>query len=304
MSLLLVLLCYQSNAQVTVLDPPALVSPPNGTVLQNPNEPFDITLEWTTVSNAERYQVNYRVQNLPFPPQETSDTKFVITISPDEMADQIIVSWSVRSFAEGISPSLPPNPFSFTIGTTGTPLPDFLPTPTPLPAPQLIDPDNGASLDASQAITFRWAALQSASSYEYQIYLDNQIRFPGGTVLNEISLVLAGVPFVQKTYQWRVRALDSEGRTGLWSNRNWFQIDRIGAVLPTPTPAPLSLDINKDGEINAGDLFLFADRYQTNHPAVDFNSNGRNDAGDLLFFIRFMPNQEPPLIPLGTPLKP
>ncbi|MDP8244205.1 MAG: hypothetical protein P9L94_09010 [Candidatus Hinthialibacter antarcticus] len=295
-----------SNAQTAVLDPPTLVSPPNGTILQNPNEAFEIPLQWTAVTGATSYRVNYRSSSDQFPKFITTpETRTILTFSVEDLQGTTIIQWAVQSLADGFPPSAPPTAFSFTIGTTGTPLPDFLPTPTPLPAPQLIDPANGAALDASQAINFRWSALEEASSYEYQIYLDNQIRLPGGTVLNEVSLVLAGVPFVQKTYQWRVRALDDEGRTGYWSNRNWFLIDRQGSVpFPTPTPSALSLDLNNDGEVNAGDLFLFATRYQTNDPSVDFNHNGKNDAGDLLFFVRFLPQQEPPLIPLGSSLKP
>ncbi|MBZ0258712.1 hypothetical protein K8I31_21785, partial [bacterium] len=115
-------------------------------------------------------------------------------------------------------------------------MPDFLPTPTPFPAPQLMNPENGALIDASQPITFKWSPMEEASSYEYQIYADNQIRFPGSTSVSEINVTLGGIPFVQKVYQWRVRAIDDEGRTGYWSNRNWFQVNKIGFTLPTPTP--------------------------------------------------------------------
>lgn len=294
-----------SSAQVTVLDPPALISPPNGTILQNLTQEFEIPLQWTTVAGATSYRVNYRRSDNPIPQFiTTNETKTNLSFSLENLQGTITIQWAVQSLADGILPSAPPTAFSFTIGTTGTPLPDFLPTPTPLPAPQLLEPKNGAAVDASQTVDFRWAALEKASTYEYQIYLDNQIRFPGETVLNEITLVLAGVPFVQKVYQWRVRALDDEGRTGIWSDRNWFHINKIGAVLPTPTPSALTLDLNYDGEVSATDLFLFASRYQTNDPTVDFNGNGRNDAGDLLFFVRFLPQNEPPLIPLGSTVEP
>lgn len=296
-----------ANAQITVLDPPALVSPPNGTILQNPNEEFEIPLQWAPVAEAEYYQVSYTLrvgsQIFPYPPQNTTETTLNITINPADTEEVIIVSWSVRSFADGISPSLPPTPFSFTIGTTGTPLPDFLPTPTPLPVPQLIHPENGALIDARQPVSFQWSPQEDASSYEYQIYLDNQVRIPGSSFVSEVNLTLDGIPFVQKVYQWRVRAIDDEGRTGYWSNRNWFQVNKIGFTLPTPTPAALSLDLNSDGEINAADLFIFATRYQTNAPSVDFNHNGRNDTGDLLFFIRFLPQTEPPLMTGSAMLK-
>lgn len=287
------------------MNPPALISPPDGTILMNPGEAFEIPLRWTSVNGADSYQVIYRTSRNPIPQLiVTSETSLNITLSPGEDASTLTVQWSVQSLAEGAAPSAP-SLSSFSVGLQGTPLPDFFPTPTPLPAPVLIAPPNGSVIrenELGRPVSFQWQGIESATRYDLQIYLDNKLFFQTESQTSQSDVVLGGVPLIQKNYQWQVRAIDANERPGAWSLRSWFQVG--SGVFPTPTPAPGRFDLNQDGEINGLDLFYFAQRYQTNDPLIDYDNDGLNTNNDLLMFLRFMPGQEPPIQPASAAPKP
>lgn len=279
----------------TIIDPPHLVSPPNGIILQYHGEDFAIDLKWDAVANAESYQVNYALNRIPNR-AETQNTHFTLTFPASSFTAPTSIVWSVQTKIGG-KLSAPSSIYSFSIeANKGTPLPEFLPTPTPLPAPDLLAPLNGTIISEEQLgqeISFEWTPVTGAASYDLIIYDENKPFLARNAAQNEILIRLGGVDPLQKIYQWQVRTLDEDGRQGAWSPRSWFQIGT--GVFPTPTPAPRSYDLNGDGAVAKEDLFLLATRYQLNDPSADYNNNGLIDGDDV---IRFLSGYHPSLIPL------
>ncbi len=272
------------------LEPPALLYPAKDSLIRFPGTEAKIPFKWMETEGADSYEINVLVGNRPAAQAKTENTEIELNLGLAVREAQATVRWSVRAFA-GEQAGPISDIFSFKFGNQeGTPIPGTpsptrkpSPTPTPLPAPVLLQPEDKQEFDALhglEGIEFNWETISGASSYEFHVYMDNEIIVQKH-VLEPPHTESFSLP-IQKVYQWNVFALDESGQYSLPSLRRSF---RIGAdVYPTPTPLPRSADLNQDGKIDAHDIYLYASRHATNDPTVDFNHNGLNDAEDILLF--------------------
>jgi hypothetical protein len=114
-------------------------------------------------------------------------------------------------------------------------------TPTPLPAPSLLSPANGARLPINQPIPFSWSAVAGAAAYEVQF--DDSSSFSAPLVAQQTGLTetqTAQTFTSERRFWWRVRARTAAGVSGAWSSVRSFDIKR-GASLPTPTRTPTAI---------------------------------------------------------------
>jgi Bacterial cadherin-like domain/Bacterial Ig-like domain (group 2) len=91
---------------------------------------------------------------------------------------------------------------------------------TPPPAPELIEPDDGAVTDATPI--FRWSEVTDPSGVSYELQVAKDLAFTPPLVINEATDVTSfTVLDVQALevgqYFWRVRAKDGAGNTGEFS---------------------------------------------------------------------------------------
>jgi hypothetical protein len=123
------------------------------------------------------------------------------------------------------------------INTTGGGNPP--PTQTPLAAPSLLSPANGARLPRNQAIPFSWSVVAGAATYEIQF--DDSSSFSAPLVASQTGLTQTQTTqtfTIERRFWWRVRARTGGGTTGPWSSARSFEIRRDAAPLPTPTRTP------------------------------------------------------------------
>ena len=109
------------------------------------------------------------------------------------------------------------------------------PTPTPVAAPSLLSPSNGAQLPLNQSIPFSWSAVAGAVTYEIQF--DDSSSFSAPLVASQAGLSQTQTTQTftsERRFWWRVRARTGGGTNGAWSVARSFDIKR-GASLPTPT---------------------------------------------------------------------
>jgi hypothetical protein len=145
--------------------------------------------------------------------------------------------------------------------------------PSPPAAPTLVSPsDNADSL--SQPITFDWADISGADTYELQI--DTSVSF--GTPLIDSSMALSGCEISGLSegidFNWRVRAHNTVG-WGDWSPVRSF----------TTEIAVICGDINGDGDINIFDITgLISYLYLEGEPPVSMNAADVNHDGNINIF--------------------
>lgn len=113
------------------------------------------------------------------------------------------------------------------------------PTPTPLAAPSLLSPVNGARLPLNQSIPFSWSAVAGAVSYEIQF--DDSSSFSAPLVASQTGLSQTQTTQTftsERRFWWRVRARTGAGTNGAWSAIRSFEIRRDASPLSTPTRTP------------------------------------------------------------------
>lgn len=169
-----------------------------------------ITLSWNELTNADYYKIE--VQNL-------TDTNIILTqdnytstnIVVNNLQENKEYSWKVKAVN--------------TTTNTETPfaIRGFIMDAVAPNQPQNSLPSNNATQSQNQVVTFSWTissdtgAVQSPLSYEVQIATDNNFTTNVQTLLSQnlsvqYSFANAGV------YYWRVRAKDSAGNLGNYSN--------------------------------------------------------------------------------------
>jgi hypothetical protein len=134
-------------------------------------------------------------------------------------------------------------------GTVLTPLTVVIkiaPAQSALAAPQLIAPANNAQIDcpANKRVTLAWddANQRDTAWYEYEL---------SGETTSSTS-ASAKVPVsCNSQLAWRVRAMDSIGNPGPWSDYAHFVVGPQVFVADTPSPSPKAeLPDDKDGPTN------------------------------------------------------
>ncbi|MBD3267438.1 hypothetical protein GF373_12285 [bacterium] len=260
--------------------------------MQIPSVSTPVTLQWDQVIGADAYVVNISVDGIPAVyMQEVSQQSLTAALPLKEEDLPSRIDWAVLSKkGEDVARTPRTSHFFVTVSDTlptGTPIPTAQPTKTPTPsglnAPTLLTPADGALITAAEMINgieFTWSEVTGAANYVLTIYEKNEPVLQQTVPTTQYTNYL--LPSVQTVYQWDVRA-GNGGELSSPANRFVFTIGE--GYLPTPTPYPLSADLNADQKANAQDVFLFALSYRTNNPAVDFNRDGINTNTDVIYFI-------------------
>ncbi|MEW6235149.1 MAG: hypothetical protein AB1656_07160 [Candidatus Omnitrophota bacterium] len=279
------------------LGAPALLFPANGSKMLFPGTYTLIPFAWSAVNDATAYEINVivRISSKEFRPAAqtvTPATSVSLNLNLTVRESQAQVQWTVRALNEygaGILSEMS----AFTFGLdSGTPIPDLTPLPTPPPTatptppmpPRLLYPEDGAQIDALtalQGVTFSWEPVVGAYTYQLTVYEDNQPFFQQPLKSMQHSVIISQP--IQKAYQWDIRSINSANTIGKSSGRRSFRVGE--GIYPTPTPYPVSVDINHNGKLDAEDLYRFAANYGANDPKTDFDHTGLNDANDLILFI-------------------
>src|SRR5690606_36594977 len=109
-------------------------------------------------------------------------------------------------------------------------------------APKLTSPNNNAvTTNARQAL--KWQAVSGTSRYQVQIDDNSDYSSPFynlDTITGTSFTPPASLP--QRTYYWRVRAIDAAGNISPWSEDRSFSVNIMkspsnNAVIVTRTPA-------------------------------------------------------------------
>ena len=82
-------------------------------------------------------------------------------------------------------------------------------SPSPQPCFQLLSPEKGAELEASQKIDFTWEAMEGAANYLLEIILPNETILSFESEDTSITRYTESIP-TAGTYQWQVTAYDVE----------------------------------------------------------------------------------------------
>lgn len=286
-------------AQSAGLQPPQLISPPDNALLMTPGRDFTVTLTWSEVEGASEYVISAQITPTGgnptlVGPLNVANARYDLSLSHEMIGGHATIRWSAQAKAPDGGLSAPSSVYRFNIGLTGTPIPGYHPTPTPLPAPNLLAPIDGTLIPEEtllRPVLFSWSSVEGAASYELVIFLENNPFLRRTTTTTSLAIALGGAPPLDTTYQWRVQAIGANNREGRFSARGHFRIGGSG-IYPTPTPLPRGMDHSGDGRVGAKDLFFLASRYRTNDPAVDYNRSGLNELLDLLHFIKQYRSQE------------
>lgn len=282
------------NAQQRVFpEQPILLEPANGASIAFPGTNNPITFRWSSVIGATIYQINVRVGNIPREPVNTTSTTAAINLNLPISNQNTVVFWSVRASDGNDFSTQQVQTSSFIITPSGMVTPTVPPTPTatptpfiiPLTKPQLLAPPNKSNISINTGImgvNFDWRDVTGADKYILRIYKDNEVERQLEVGVSQADRIRVET-VIQDTFQWDVEAV--QNRSGEMFRSERFSFTVGNNVLPTPTPIPLSADINHDQQINARDIFIFASLFLTNAPNGDLDNTGVQDQLDVLQFL-------------------
>lgn len=141
-----------------------------------------------------------------------------------------------------------------------------------LAAPTLTAPSNGATVNGA-SVTNSWSTVDGAVKYEYQSFNDaagHNLRFDGTyTATSKTATNVAD----GTVFYWHVRAIDSTGAAGPWSNSGSLWKVTIDSTKPS-TPTPLTPGNN--GYTTTNDFYFTWSDSSDNGSAVtyEFQSDG------------------------------
>jgi hypothetical protein len=214
--LLLALILFVTASASAQIAKVHLVSPSNGATDVSPC----VTLEWDAASGATGYYYEVMTNSqVAFSGESDGATQVALTLD-----DGTTYQWHVQGRT-----SQNTGPFSDTWTFT---------TKTPIPAPTLVAPANGASV-ASLNVTLEWNALGDATFYNFEVD-DASGVYTNVTITASNTNLLLTLP--EGSYTWRIQGLTS-CREGPWSGYWAFSIP--------PIPAPVQ-DFPADGSANIG----------------------------------------------------
>ncbi len=110
-----------------------------------------------------------------------------------------------------------------------------------LTAPSLLTPADNETIPGN-SIDFTWSEVAGASRYQLEIYYHGGALFTLQEVCCGTSAAVAGFPANNTLFDWRVRALDSNGQGGPWSNIGTF----VNGEIPAPGGFYLTWPDNND----------------------------------------------------------
>lgn len=195
----------------------------NGVVLNYPamdqiNVPLGITMQWTPVSDATQYVLEYA---------ESSDMKgSIITVEPSSSKNVSLKPskdyyWRVLAKnKDGVWLTDSSEVFHFTTALN-------------FPAPNLLTPANN-SIGLNTALSFSWEFIKGAT-YDFQYSLDSLFNAPTTKTASTNSISINGLK-AGTPYFWHVRAKNSF-TTSPWSNTFKFTTTK-GAGIPNLEQSP------------------------------------------------------------------
>ncbi len=278
-----------------VLPAPTLLEPEDGVQL-HPNEiASGVLLTWTAVDGAAGYRINNLVNNIPKPPLTSEETEITLSL---EVEDGDVITWNVAGLDSAGKIGLFSQVRQIVAETAAA-----TPTPTPpggiLPAPALIEPENGLSITApqgaTQSIQFTWDQVAGAAGYRFSIAENDNP--PSETNLPLINSIPITFTFDHtRTITWSVTAIDAEQLLGETSEGRTLTLALEQEPSPTPTPSPTPIisiaDINRDADVDIYDVFYLSSQFQNDdfNPDVDLDQNNIINKADVWLFVEAYKN--------------
>jgi formylglycine-generating enzyme required for sulfatase activity len=195
------------NAQET----PIPQTPENYTVERNSNL---IELSWTSINGAEEYIVLVSSSN------EFTDTEYSITTSDTTVTTDALTDgmhyWKVRAKNSVGNYGEWSNYFTFEI--TGP------------EAPVLLSPENGAVIADAEITDLSWSTSEFAETYDVIVSSSNEFTDTEYSITTSDTTVTTDA-LTDGMHYWKVRAKNSVGNYGEWSN--YFTFEITGPEAPT-----------------------------------------------------------------------
>jgi hypothetical protein len=236
---------------------PVLTAPANGAQYH----PYEaVTFSWTPVAGASHYlfqdaqDPNFQVA--PFTIDTSNTTVTSITFA---IADPNTYYARVRAVSPDGVLGLPSSTLRFVI-SFNAPLP---------PPPSLLSPANGAG-PFSLPITLDWSDVPNAQANGYEVQIDPNSNFPGGTGGVELTIFIGPTSQVQVnsltggTKFWRVRSYHGNASPTTSAVTAWSAV-RSFIVNPGP-PSLVSLTFNPTS-VSGGDFVAAIVQLNTAAPA-------------------------------------
>ncbi len=194
---------WQVRPAPPAIDAPILVSPGSGTDADNP-----ITFSWNPVEGAASYRIRVDDSaNFGSPAVNTSvtDTRFTAA----GLAAGRLYYWKVQAVNGAGAKSAWSTVWTVQIN--------------PAPPPTLIAPDEGA-VTGSQPV-FTWEPLAGAEKYQIRISTRPDFSSTASKAKIEATSYQPSSPLAGgRLYYWRVRARDTSGVWGEWSETRTFSV--------------------------------------------------------------------------------
>ena len=199
---------------INPLAPPTLISPTNGSISPNPAP----TLNWGIEENAVSYQVQVD-NNDDFNSREFDDTAAATSRIPAPALTDGVYYWRVRQINLLGERSDWSTVWSVTIQR---PIPS---------APTLLLPIDSS---ATGTPTFSWESVENAVNYQIQVDDNDDFESREFDDTAATTSRTPGTALTNGVYHWRVRAINTYGTPGAWSETRTLTIS-----VPPAAPALL-----------------------------------------------------------------
>jgi len=216
-------------------EPPELVSPENGALLNDRT----VTFEWTEPEPGVVYhiQVSDTTLSLVVDDSAVPDNSHTCALPSDGAYRWRVRAQSASGLWSGWSETR-----CFTVDAT------------PPPAPVLVSPADGSTLD-THAPAFDWTDVSDPSGVYYRLEIVGVLT-KSGLVPSGYTL-MGGEALGEGTYSWRVRAVDGLGNTSEWSGTWGFTVLTSGVWVQTTRADFESGTLeNLDTSTSPGDVLL------------------------------------------------
>ncbi|MCB9143784.1 MAG: metallophosphoesterase [Anaerolineales bacterium] len=172
------------------------------------NDP-SLPISWVQVQGAKAYEI-IMARDASFSDIVFAQVLENTRISPPFPLEEGAYFVQVRAYDPTLSPGRWSDVYSFSVHTTL------------LPAPVLLIPKNG--LDAARRPWLYWQAVDGAIKYEVQISRNEDFSTLILTATTNKTNLWSSKTLLSRPHYWRVRALDSSGTWGEWSQPFVFKV--------------------------------------------------------------------------------